>query len=138
MLQPTARVATNYGSQREPARTANKDLGKDEFLQLLTQQLKYQDPLSPMDNQAFIAQMAQFSSLEQMKNLNESLNTYLKVTALNDQRYQAVNLIGKTISGTDANGRNANGKVDGLRFDSGLPVLLIGEQEIKLSDVEKI
>lgn len=50
----------------------NNDLDKDAFLRLLVTQLRSQDPLSPMEDREFIAQMAQFSSLEQMQNLNEA------------------------------------------------------------------
>lgn len=50
-------------------------LGKDAFLQLLVSQMKNQDPMAPTDNQAFIAQLAQFSSLEQLQSMNTSLTT---------------------------------------------------------------
>ncbi len=56
--------------------TAGGELGKDEFLTLLVTQMQNQDPLNPMDNTEMIAQLAQFSSLEQMQNLNESFTNY--------------------------------------------------------------
>ncbi|MBN2897922.1 MAG: hypothetical protein JXO44_04015 [Clostridia bacterium] len=51
------------------ARIANQTLDKDAFLKLMTTQLQYQNPLEPMDNKEMIAQMAQFSSVEQLNNL---------------------------------------------------------------------
>lgn len=54
---------------------SKNDLDKDAFLRLLTTQLANQDPLNPMEDREFIAQLAQFSSLEQMQNLNKSIET---------------------------------------------------------------
>ncbi|MCJ7984766.1 hypothetical protein MUB16_13115 [Priestia sp. OVL9] len=68
-----------YLSNRETQvkQTGNSSLGKDDFLKLLIAQLQNQDPMNPMQDKDFIAQMAQFSSLEQMTNMSTSLNTFL-------------------------------------------------------------
>jgi len=74
-------------------RQAQHELGKDDFLKLLITQLSNQDPTDPMDNTQFIAQMAQFSQLEQITNMNanfERLNSMLTSD-------QAVNVIGKNV-----------------------------------------
>jgi flagellar basal-body rod modification protein FlgD len=62
----TVNTATNPTTNK----TANDMLGKDAFFRLLVTQLRHQDPLSPMDDREFVAQMAQFSTLEQMQSLN--------------------------------------------------------------------
>jgi flagellar basal-body rod modification protein FlgD len=72
----------------------NNKLGKNEFLKILTTQLQYQDPTEPMDNSQFVAQLAQFSSLEQMQNVNttlEQLVTAQMATAQNT----VISMVGK-------------------------------------------
>src|SRR5690554_352678 len=65
--------AQTYDSGEQNSGVQQNDaMGKDAFLQLLVNQLRHQDPLSPVDDKEFLAQMAQFSSLEQMQNLNQS------------------------------------------------------------------
>ena len=75
-------------------------LGMDAFLQLLVTQLQYQDPLSPMDDKEFVAELAQFSSLEQLTEINTGIEK-LSTIGQEQQLLGAVNFIGKTI---EANG----------------------------------
>ncbi len=74
-------------------RTASQELGKDDFLKLLLTQLSNQDPTSPMENTEFIAQMAQFSSLEQMTNMS---NEFAKLANMLNSN-EAVSLLGKNV-----------------------------------------
>lgn len=74
-------------------RKVQRDLGKDDFLKLLITQLSNQDPTSPVENTEFIAQMAQFSSLEQMTNMNQE---FAKMNSMLVSS-QAVGTIGKTV-----------------------------------------
>lgn len=67
---PTETVKTQTGN--------NDSLGKDAFLKILFTQLQYQDPLSPMDDKEFIGQMATFSSLEQLVNMNQTLEKFVE------------------------------------------------------------
>jgi len=76
--------------------TKSKSLDKDAFLKLLTTQLQNQDPLNPTDSTEFTAQLAQFSSLEQLTNVNATLNT-LKLYEASINNAQAVGFIGKDI-----------------------------------------
>ncbi len=77
-----------------------RDLGKDAFLRLLVTQLNYQDPLSPMQNEAFVAQLAQFSSLEQMQQINRNLEDSINADFLLNKSMNnslVTTLIGKDV-----------------------------------------
>jgi flagellar basal-body rod modification protein FlgD len=96
---PTDIAGLNSSTATAPLSTAahgSPTLGKDEFLKLLTTQLANQDPLSPTDNQAFIAQLAQFSSVEQQQATNSRLDALIVAQAANNQTSVA-NLVGKQI-----------------------------------------
>ena len=87
------------GFYGEDTKTKNDVLGKDAFLKLLVTQLKHQDPLNPLDDKEFIAQLAQFSSLEQMTNVAEGIAALTEKTAQQDM-LSAVNYIGKNVTAT--------------------------------------
>lgn len=74
-------------------RVASRELGKDDFLKLLMAQMTNQDPTSPMENTEFIAQMAQFTSLEQMTNMSQNFE---KMAAMIHSS-EAQSMLGKTV-----------------------------------------
>ncbi|PJZ53022.1 flagellar hook capping FlgD N-terminal domain-containing protein [Leptospira adleri] len=91
-------------------RSTVKSLGKDDFLKLLITQLSSQDPTNPVKDQDFIAQMAQFSSLEQMNNISTGIQKM--------GNRQSFSLVGKLVSGPDfVSGENIAGIAGALFFD---------------------
>ena len=106
----------------------NRALGKDAFFKLLIKQLQYQDPLQPMDNQAFIAQMAQFTTLEQMQNLNRS-----------NLQGLAVGLLGRKLDGIDSlTGKPWSGTANGVRMVDGEVKVLVDGEEKAVKDVLQV
>jgi flagellar basal-body rod modification protein FlgD len=107
-------------SANQPAQV--NSLGLDDFLKILLTQLTYQDPLKPLDNQEFIAQLAQFTSLQQTSELNRNAQQSLTILAST----QAVSLLGKTVQ---VQGQNNDGSVIGqvttLRFNNGQPMVTV-------------
>lgn len=106
------------------------ELGKDEFLNLLVTQLQYQDPLNPQDDTQFIAQMAQFSALEQMQNLNTSFSAT-----------KAFGLIGKLVSAnvTDS-GRTSSivGEVTSVKMKSGNAYVVVNGTDVLVDNVVEV
>jgi len=80
-------------SLKKDGREPVKSLGKDEFLKLLITELKHQDPTNPMNDREFISQMSQFSSLEQMLNLNNQVGKLISNLSFNS----SFNLLGKGV-----------------------------------------
>lgn len=113
----------------KPVKPTN-ELGKDDFLKLLITQLKNQDPTNPMDNKDMIAQQAQFSSLEQITNMNTSLTSLVALLKTNTQGF--VGYLGKNVTaGPQAEGEEpVAGRVDAVRFKDGSPVLIVSGREI--------
>jgi flagellar basal-body rod modification protein FlgD len=109
-------------------------LGKDDFLKLLTAQLRYQNPLSPLEDADFIAQMAQFSSLEQMSNVAEGMERLGFATQVGE----AVALIGRTVEWRGADGTTLSGAVESVTIDDGALHLRIGEDEITPAQVQRV
>jgi flagellar basal-body rod modification protein FlgD len=100
-MSTSTAIGTTPSSAATAAATANKGvLGKDDFLKLLIQQLKYQDPLNPMDGSQYAAQLAQFSSVEQLTNINDSLKTSIDANYALSQSVNntmSTSLIGKDV-----------------------------------------
>ena len=120
----------------------NKTIGKDEFFKMLVAQLKNQDPLNPQDGSAFAAQLAQFSSLEQLSNLNTAL-TSQNLNMSNLLNAQSVSLIGKEVTAAKAGTATSEattltGQVSSVLFKDGAIYLTVNGQEIAFSDVTSV
>ncbi len=115
--------------------SATSDLDKDAFLNLLVAQLANQDPLDPMDNQDFIAQMATFSQLEQMTNLNSSFTDFMQGQTLS----QYASLVGKEVVATDPDsGEEITGTVEAISFGDDTAKATIDGTDIDISYIEEI
>lgn len=95
-------------------------IGIQDFLKILVAQLGNQDPLKPMDNQEFVTQLAQFTSLQQTQEMNDKLSSLLQAEA----SMQSVGLLGKVVDVTTEIG-STTGTVAALSFASGAPRLTI-------------
>ena len=90
-------TTAQYANQQNAGMASEDDLGRDAFLTLLTTQLTNQSPLDPMDNEAFVAQLAQFSSVEGIKGMQTSLEDMVSGMR-QDQMMSGANLVGKKVS----------------------------------------
>lgn len=117
-------VQNNF--KRNPVKDS---LGKDEFLKILTVQMSHQDPLAPMDNKDMIAQLAQFSSVEQMLEVNKTLSVMKDM--YNGQT--AYSMLGRTIDFMDEAGNMTKGYVNSLmNGDTGIALAVHTESGVTI------
>ena len=120
--------AYNHGT----GRNVSGNLGKEEFLKILITQLQYQDPLSPVEDREFIAQLAQFSSLEQMQNMSHDFNMM-----------RGLNLVGKVVYAETYDSAlgeliPVSGEVDAAVFTGGKLYLTVNGVDLTLDDVKMV
>ena len=132
-----------YGDFNQTEQTSQNEgtsrMGKDDFLKLLVTQLKYQDPLKPMEDKEFIAQTAQFSSLEQMQNINNNFSQFMKMQAVSNTS----NLIGKEVTylisaSDDEAAQYLSGKVTGVKFEDGVSYMTVNGEDVPLDNLAGI
>ncbi len=112
---PNAGIAVN-------PKAGQKTLGADDFMKLLTTQLTAQDPMNPMKDTEFIAQMANFSSLEQMRGLSKSFDSFASEQKLTS----APAYLGRQVTVLDAVEGQISGVVDAITLKDGVPAVVIG------------
>ncbi len=128
-------MSINGISSATPSLRANA-LGQEDFMKILLTQLTYQDPMKPMDNQQFMAQMAQFTSLEQTQQLNSKIATLIG----NQAALQSVGLIGRTVDVSSTSG-TLTGSVVSLSLSGESPLITLRTsagstlQDISLSQI---
>lgn len=114
---------------------AGQDVGKEAFLKLLVTQLQNQSPLDPASNEEFLAQLAQFSALEN----SEAMNDRLGEMAQAQQMAQGAGLIGQRVHYLDrASGETLPGLVGSVELVRGEVLLDVGGSKVALSDVVRV
>jgi flagellar basal-body rod modification protein FlgD len=123
-------------SASSAATTQNANIGQDDFMRILLTQLRFQDPLKPVDNEQFVAQLAQFSALEINRQQSDKVETLLTISGAD----QAIGLLGKYVQVGTA---GATGQVTDISFATGEPILTVKGTaqtipDAKLSDVSLV
>ena len=125
------KLLDSVSAAEKKAKENSTSLGKDDFLQLLVAQMKYQDPMEPTSNTEYIQQYATYSELEQMMNMSETMDLQ-----------RASGLVGKTVYvefTTEAGmKKNVEGVVDYVYYESGTPFVSINGELYKAEDVVSV
>ena len=129
---PTVGAIGSVGSAA--AASANGRVSSDDFLRLLVTQLQNQDPLDPMSNEDFLAQLAQFQALEEM--MSTSRNTASMLLGMNLSL--AGGLIGRIVTAENADGLLVTGVVERVTVENGAPMLAIGGEMIPVQSVTEV
>ena len=124
---------------------ANKKIGKpggveteldqDAFFKLLVTQLSHQDPMNPMEDREFVSQMAQFSSLNYMKNMNREMQNFIR----SSESSLAFSFLGNHVDAVDSvTQQPVSGEVSSVFFEGGRPFLRIDNKTVSVDDVSAV
>lgn len=116
------------------ARVVSNELNSDHFLQLLVTQLQNQDPLNPLSNEDFLAQLAQFQSLQEQIEMSANVKSLL----LGQQLAAASGLIGKDVVVIGADGFDYVGRVDKVAVEDGEVMLVVGDTVVGLDEIKEV
>jgi flagellar basal-body rod modification protein FlgD len=137
-------ISNALGGLYDPntAPPAPKELDRDAFMQLLVSQLQNQDPLEPVQNEDFVAQLATFSSLEQLEGVNDGITGMLMLeqgSQITAQLAEGSALIGKQVAWYDpGTGLEGSGVVDSVKVVDDLTTVTVGGQNIPLYWLEQV
>ncbi len=115
---------------RKPTQAFDSEM----FLKLLVTQLQNQDPSSPMDSTQMISQTSQLASMQQLTNLNSATTDSYNL----QMRSAAANVLGKTVSWTDADGAAHTGLATSVSFSGSTPSVTVGGDTVALTDLTGI
>jgi len=126
-VNSTSTSETSSSSSSSSSLMPTQTLNQQDFLNLLVTELQNQDPMNPMSDTDFIAQMAQFSTLQQ------SQQTYQSISET-----QATNLIGATVTVAGTGQAAATGAVTSVLMNSGSPQIVVNGQPYSLSEIQSV
>ncbi len=135
---PVDSIGSTLGAQ-DTALSSNNSIDQEDFIRLFLAQLQFQDPLEPVDNREFLAQLAQFSALEQSRQLSQNTSDMLSM----DASMQAVSLLNRQVE-MGTLGGNKSGTVIAVQFGAQGPELSVRDSEgqvttgVRLSQVSLV
>lgn len=133
-IDPTGSTVNTSSADNTTARLPQKTLGQQDFLKLITVQLANQDPMKPMEDTSFIAQMAQFTSLQQTTDLVSQIGLMRSSTNL----ASASALIGQTVTVQGSGDSTVTGPVEAVDTTGSEPLLVIGGNSYSLSALKRV
>jgi flagellar basal-body rod modification protein FlgD len=131
MITPTTKTTNDVGTAATKSRS---EMDKDTFLKLLVAQLRYQDPTKPMDGAQFVAESAQFTTVEVLQKLQQS---HAELLAFQSTLVSS-GLIGKEVTAIGPDGKELTGVVTSARIVAGQAYLVVGDETLPVSSVVKI
>ena len=131
-IEPTA--AAGIYSGQKPATPPKQTMDSEVFMALLVAQLRNQDPSSPMDTNQMMAQQTSLASLEQLTSMTNTSQEQFALT----MRMAAMNMVGREVSYSDADGAIVTGSATGASFVNAVPSLTVGGKNVDLDHIVSI